>query len=194
MKITARAVPTDRRAYIRLLADAALRRARSLASLMFFWFRCRISSACSLIRPNSGRKLREIGAAPEIGGPGRIDDVRLERISYCLNRSCSRAAFSPSTGRVMLLSSTMKGLFEGGLIDADELVPLPRVAQKDEEDPAVDALQRFFHLLAGEDAPVVLAQDDVDRDAQLGEMEDALGPDDDDDDEERAESQGYLLA
>ncbi len=68
------------------------------------------------------------------------------------------------------------------------------VAEKDEQDPAVHALQGFLHLLAGDDASVILAEDDVDRYAQLGEMEDALGSDDDEDDEERAESQGYLLA
>ncbi len=94
----------------------------------------------------------------------------------------------------MLLELDLKGRFEGAQVVADELVPLPRVAEKAEKDSAVDALQRLLHLLAGDDAPVVLAQDDVDRNAQLGEVENALGPDDDDDDEKRAESEGDLLA
>ena len=94
----------------------------------------------------------------------------------------------------MLLELGLKGLLESGSIVADELVPLPRVAEKDEQGPAVHALQGFLHLLAGDDAPVVLAQDDVDRYAQLGEMKDALRTDDDDDEQERAESQRDLLA
>ena len=139
------------------------------------------------------QELREIGLIPEIDGPVRVDDAR--QTGLILSEKV------PQPGRFFafrrkgdVAELDLKGLFKGGLIVADEFAPLAGMAEKDEEDPAVDAFQRFLHLLAGDDAPVIFAQDDVDRSSQPGEMEDALGPDDDDDDEKRAESQGYFLA
>jgi len=68
------------------------------------------------------------------------------------------------------------------------------MTEKDKKVAAVDALQRLFHLLAGQNAAVVLAQDDVDRNAEPGQVVDALRSYDQDDDKQRAKAQRYLVA
>ena len=129
------------------------------------------------------KEVREISLIPEIRGLGRIDDAF--QTGFVLSEKVPQPGGLFSLGREGDVAELdLKGLFEGGLIVTDEFVPLRRMAEKNEKNSAVDALQGFLHLLAGDDAPVIFAQDDVDRSAQPGKMEDALGPDDDDDDRE----------
>ena len=85
----------------------------------------------------------------------------------------------------------VQSAFEARAVRVGEGAPpggIPGVPGKGEEGAAVHPLDRLFHLLAGDDAPVVLAQDDVDRAAQPGEQRDALHPEEDEDGEEAGEA------
>jgi hypothetical protein len=104
------------------------------------------------------------------------------------------AGFFPFGRERDIAELDLKGRFESGLVVADKRFSLLGMSEEDEKGAAVDALQGFLHLLCGDDTPVVLAQDHIDRNAQPGKVEEALRADDKDDDEERPEPERDLLA
>src|SRR5262249_11369628 len=86
----------------------------------------------------------------------------------------------------------LERLLEARAVRGGELPAAPPVAGEREEGGAVEALERLLHLLAGEDALVVLPQDDVDRAAQAVEEGDRVEAAGQEDGEEAAEAQGEL--
>ena len=87
----------------------------------------------------------------------------------------------------------LEGLLEPLFVRADQLPPLPVIPQQDKEDAAVHPFEGLLHLLAGDDAAVVLAQDHVDGLPELLELNDALAADDQDDEQQPPEPQGKFL-
>ena len=128
-------------------------------------------------------------------------DERIVRIFDELQRCFIAAVEVLDLGRLLafarhgdVVQFGLKGFFKDGFVLKDQILAFLGVAEESEEQAAVDSLQALLHLLAGDDAAVVLAEDDVDRIAQARKVDDALNAEGHQDNEQDAEAQNQFLA
>ena len=93
----------------------------------------------------------------------------------------------------MFFSSVVERRGEDLAVVLDQPAALVRAAHEGEEDAAVDALQGLLHGLAGDDAFIVFAQNDVDGAPQNGDLGHRQKADSADQDEQAAETEDQFL-
>ncbi len=140
-----------------------------------------------------GKHPAEIGVPPDRRGQGLIDDTGERRFEPAEVIPDHRGFF-PFSGKRDRIQLDLEGRPERGRVRGDQGLALLRLSEQNEEEPAIHALERLFHLLAGDDAPIILPQDDVDGRAQARKIPDALDADNDEDGQHPAETQEHLLS
>ena len=160
---------------------------------MFCWLRFRISSAVAFDLLEGREKLPEIKAPPLLQGDVRVQHPLQHRLVGAV-KLLQALRLLPLAGQGDVAELRRQGRGEAGAVLLGDRKPLLRLAGQGEEGAAVHPLQSLLHLLAGDDALVVLAQDDVDRAAEIVEQRDALHSHGNQDRKQQHEAQGELGA
>ena len=139
-----------------------------------------------------GQEHRKVLRTPLLERAGRVDDLR-DDFGIRVEDLAEVVGLLPFTRQGDVAHLHRQGLREQ-LHPVFDLAPaIGIIPQKREDDPAVDALERFLHFLAGHDAAVVLAQDDVDRFAQVPDLQDGHHANAGHDHQQTAEAQHEFL-
>ncbi len=139
-----------------------------------------------------GEKIVEIGLTPRFT-PERGVGHHLDGRPELSEKPFQPLRLFPLPRKRYVSQFDLERLLETRLVLRDLVVPLLLRAQEHEHRAAVHPFQGILHLLAGDDAPVIFPEDDVDGLPQGGDPRDVVDPDRGDDDQQTAESEGQFL-